>query len=126
MIQKFIFAAALVLIATLFAGQVYPAQGDELDAKAVMQLNQQAMKVLNIDLNSLRWLLDASSDSYFLQASLVENNQLGPIEALQKNGYAKLEVGVDDVPGGGRGAYLRIIPTEKGRRVIDLLTKAGR
>lgn len=116
----------LILCTVFFAFHGTAGEGTGPDMKAVAQLNQQAIQALNIDLNSLRWLLDASSDSYFLQADLVENNQLGAIEALQKNGYAKLEVGVNEMPGGMRGAFLRIVPTEKGRRVIDLLAKPAR
>ena len=124
--KNLMICAVLILCSVFFAVHGNAGEDDGPDMKALAQLNQQAIKVLNIDLNSLRWLLDASSDSYFLQADLIENNQLGAIEALQKKGYAKLEVGVNEMPGGMRGAFLRIVPTEKGRRVIDLVTKPGR
>ncbi len=118
--------AVVLLCAIFFAMHARAGQEDGPDMKAVSDLDQQAIKVLNIDLNSLRWLLGASCGSYLLQEPLVKENQLGAIEALQKNGYAKIEVGVDEMPGGIRGAFLRICPTEKGRRIIDLLTGPAR
>lgn len=122
---RFTALMALMLGIMFFAASANAGPGGEVDSGAIMALDQQSKKVLNIGLNSLRWLLDASPDSYLLQASLIEKDQLGAIEALKKNGYAKLEI-VDQVPGGTRGVFLRIIPTEKGQRVIDLLTAGGR
>jgi hypothetical protein len=117
--------AILILCTVFLAVHGSAGQDEALDMKAVAQLDQQATKVLKIDLNSLRWLLDASDEGYFLQSDIVVKNQLGAIETLQKNGYARVEVGVNEFPGGVRDAFLRIVPTEKGRRVIDLLTKTG-
>lgn len=118
--------AVIIACIILFAVHVSAGQGNEPDMKAVAELNRQAVKVLNVDLNSLRWLLGASPDSYLLQESLIEKNQFGAVEALQKNGYAKLEVGTSEMPGGIRGVFLKIVPTKKGQEIIDLLTAAGR
>ena len=112
----------LMLLTVIFVTPSYAGPSCDPCTKEVVLLDQQSRKVLNIGLNSIRWLLGASPDSYLLHSSLVQENQLGAIEALEKNGYARLEL-VDKLPGGTRDTFLRIIPTAKGQDIINTLTK---
>ncbi|MDD3847247.1 MAG: hypothetical protein PHC90_12940 [Syntrophorhabdaceae bacterium] len=120
--MKLLNMSVLVLLTAVFTAPSYAGPACDPCTKEAVQLDEQSKNLLNIDLHSLRWLLGASSDSYLLHESLVQENQLGAIEALEKNGYARLEL-VDGLPGGTRGTFLRIIPTAKGQDIINTLTR---
>ncbi len=120
--MKLLNVLVLILLTAILATSSYAGSSCDPCTKEVVLLDQQSKKLLNIGLNSMRWLLGSSPDDYLLHASLVEGNQLGAIEALEKNGYARLEL-VDKLPGGTRDTFLRIIPTAKGQDIINTLTK---
>jgi len=120
--MKLLNILVVILLSAIFATASYAGSRCDPCTKEVVLLDQQSKKLLNIGLNSIRWLLGASPDDYLLHASLVQENQLGAIEALEKNGYARLEL-VDKLPGGTRDTFLRIIPTAKGQDIINTLTK---
>ena len=120
--MKLFSVSMFILLTVIFVGPSYAGSSCDPCTKEVVLLDQQSKNLLNIGLNSIRWLLGASPDDYLLHASLVQGNQLGAIEALEKNGYARLEI-VDKLPGGTRDTFLRIIPTAKGQDIINTLTK---
>jgi hypothetical protein len=109
-----------ILVLFLFLAQV--AYSDNKTTESISaktsQLNQHAISLLQIDLNSLRWLLGASPNSYLLYSSLEEDGQLPSIHALEEKGYVTLEI-VDQLPDGQeKDKFLRIIPTPKGYQII--------
>lgn len=95
--------------------------GDDSLAEKAGQLDQQCFKSLQIGINSVRWLLGASENSYLFYPSLVKENQVDAIKALEERGYARLEL-TDKLPWGQeQGPFLQIIPTAKGQSVIKAL-----
>ena len=120
--MKLFSVSMFILLTLIFVAPSHAGSSCDPCTKEAVLLDQQSKKLLNIGLNSIRWLLGASPEVYLLHASLVQENQLGAVEALEKNGYARLEL-VDRLPGGTRDTFLRIIPTAKGQDIINTLTK---
>jgi hypothetical protein len=115
-------AIGIILVSTLLL--VSFAHSGEKPAETIStktsQLNQHALSLLQIDLNSLRWLLGASTDSYLLYSSLEQDGQLPSIHLLEEKGYATLQI-VDQLPDGPKDKFLRILPTPKGFQVINTI-----
>ena len=84
------------------------------------QLNIHALSLIQIDLNSLKWLLGASPNSYLHYRSLEQDGQLYSIRSLEEKGYATLQI-VDQLPDGLKDKFLRIIPTPKGYEIIKTI-----
>ena len=122
--MKSFYVLLIILVIAIVGPTLNADAGQDADsvAEKAIQLDQQSIKSLQISLNSLRWLLGASPYEYLLHASLVKENQLDAVKALEEKGYAKLEL-VDRLPDGTRGAFLRIIPTAKGQSLIKALAK---
>ena len=115
---------SVILFLFLFlAGVAYSEdKSTESISAKTSQLNQHALTLLQIDLNSLRWLLGASPNSYLLYSSLEQDGQLHAIHSLEEKGYVTLEI-VDHLPDGEKDNFLRIIPTPKGYQIISTITK---
>ncbi len=120
--MKLISICILLVLGTVLLTPFHAGAGSDPYAKEALAIDRQSRETLNIGLNSLRWLLGASPDSYLHHASLVQEKQIDAIEALEKNGYARLEL-VDKMLGGTHDTFLRIIPTAKGQDIINTLAR---
>lgn len=77
-------AIPIILLVILFVVQVAYSEdkATESIAAKTSKLNQHALSLFQIDLNSLRWLIGASPNSYLLYRSLDEDGQLPSMHAL--------------------------------------------
>jgi len=107
----------LLLVAALFASSVGWAAENDL-TRSIGVLNQQSLSLLKIDLRSLRWLMEASPESYRPYDYLERSGELRFIEALKREGYVTVDI-IDRLPdGSATEKHLRMIPTRMGCVVI--------
>jgi hypothetical protein len=110
----------IALFILLFAaGCAWGAETPEAVAK---QLDAQSRAKLGVGLRSLSFLFEASSNSYLLKESLVQNGSWPQIQQLEKAGFVTADV-VRGLPNGQELAteFVTLRLTPKGQQVLCVL-----
>lgn len=100
-----------------FSFCVQAADPKEIESK-VAELNSQSIKILGVSLNALRFLVDASPNSYLLLSELERRGDVNYIHELEAKGYVKVET-VQGLPNGQEKntKFMRIIPMGAGKEM---------
>ncbi len=87
-------------------------------------LNEQSIKLLGVDLATMVWLLQAREGSYLLKSALEKSGDYARLQALQKQGYLRIQI-VTGLPDGTerKTDFVRIMPTLTGVEILDVLRK---
>lgn len=113
---------SIVLLSLFFvAGCALGAEAPETVAK---QLDVQSRTKLGVGLRSLSFLFEASSNSYLLKESLVQNGSWPEIQQLEKAGFVTADV-VRGLPNGQELGveFVNMRLTPKGEQVLRALVK---
>jgi hypothetical protein len=118
----------MVALAAIAIASFPASAADEAEIRAkVEQLNQESMKVLGVSLNALRYLVDASPNSYRPLWYLERSGDIKYIHELELAGYVSTEIRMG-LPDGAEPnvKQMRIIPIGSGQYVKQCVVNLGK
>lgn len=88
------------------------------------RLNEQSIKLLGVDLATMVWLLQARDGSYLLKSALEKSGDYARLQALQKQGYLRIQI-VTGLPDGTerKTDFVRLMPTLTEFEILEALKK---
>ena len=104
-------------ILVAFSFGTHAADPKEIEFK-VAELNAQSIKIHGVSLNALRFLVDASSNSYLLLSELERTGDVNYIRELEAKKYVKVQI-VQGLPNGSEKdtKFIRVIPIGGGEEI---------
>jgi hypothetical protein len=105
-----------VMLAAFTCG-AHAADPKEIESK-VAELNRQAIKILGVSLNAIRFLVDASPYRYLLLAELERTGDVNYVRELEIKGYVRVET-AQGLPNGTEKntKFMRVIPIGEGKEM---------